>query len=166
MCKISHMRKITQKYYIADTDVEKGVFAKRQIRKDEIILKFTGPIINSKQINDRHGKYRGGRPLQIEDNKYIGIEKPGVFINHSCNPNAGIKKNVNLIALKNIKKDDEIRFDYSTTMDEDSWTMKCKCHKKNCRKIIKDFKYLPKNTQGKYLKLGIVQRFIAKKYGK
>jgi len=94
--------------------------------------------------------------LQIGYDKYL--------VNHSCNLNAGIKNNVILFAIKNIKKGEEIKFDYSTTVDEDDWTMKCECHQKNCRKIIKDFKYLPKNTQKKYLKLGIVQRFIAKKY--
>ncbi len=150
------------KIYIGDTDVGLGVFTKKQIKKSEKILKFSGPIITRCQITGKKALH--GYPIQIEDNKYIDTKKPGVLINHSCNPNVGIKNDKMLIAIKNIYIDEEIRFDYSTTMDEDDWTMKCKCHKKNCRKIIKDFKYLPKSTQSKYLKLGIVQNFIAGKY--
>ncbi len=153
-----------RKIYIADTDVGLGVFAKKLIKKDEKILKFSGPIINCSQITGEKALH--GYPIQIEDNKYIDTQKPGVLVNHSCNPNAGIKNDKILIAIKNIYIDEEIRFDYSTTMDEDDWTMKCKCRQKNCRKIIKDFKYLPKRTQEKYLKLCVVQNFVAQKYGK
>jgi hypothetical protein len=157
------MRKITQKYYIADTDIGRGVFAKRPIKNGEAILKFSGPIITTAdKITEE--KTLHGYPLQIRNNKYIDIKSPGVLVNHSCNPNAGIKNDKILIAIKNICIDEEIRYDYSTTMDEDDWTMKCKCHQKNCRKIVKDFKYLPKTMREKYLKLGIVQKFIARKY--
>ena len=169
MCKIPHMRKITQKYYIAGTDVGVGVFAKIPIKKNEVILKFKGRKINSEfteKRNKKVKKYRWGDFLQIGNNKYINIEKPGVLVNHSCNPNAGIKNDKILIAIKNIYIDEEIRYDYSTTMGEDDWTMKCRCHQKNCRKIIKDFKYLPKTAREKYLKLGIVQNFIARKFEK
>ena len=60
------------------------------------------------------------------------------------------------------KKDEEIFYDYSTTMDEDSWTLQCKCGSQNCRKIVKDFKFLPQELQKKYLELNIVQNFIKK----
>jgi len=87
-----------------------------------------------------------------------------MLINHSCNPNSGIKCDKILVSVKNIEKDEQIFYDYSTTMDEDSFTMQCDCREPDCRKIVKDFKYLPAKTREKYLKLGIVQNFIAKQY--
>jgi len=93
---------------------------------------------------------------------YICLEEPGSLVNHSCNPNSGIKFDKNLIAIKNIKKDEQVFYDYSTAMDEDSFTMQCDCRKPDCRKTVKDFKYLPADVRKKYLKLGIVQKFIAK----
>ena len=63
-------------------------------------------------------------------------------------------------SIKDIKKGEEITWDYSTTMDEDKWEMDCVCQSKNCRKRIKDFKYLPKEIQQKYIKLGIVPDYI------
>ena len=90
------------------------------------------------------------------------------FLNHLCNPNSGLKiegKRVTLIAIKNIKKGKEIKWDYSTTMDEDDWELDCKCGSKNCRKRIKDFKYLPKKLRQKYIKLRIVPEYILKDIG-
>jgi len=49
-------------------------------------------------------------------------------------------------------------------MDEDCWTLEGKCESKNCRKIIKDFKFLPKEIQNKYLKKRIVQKFISQNF--
>lgn len=65
-----------------------------------------------------------------------------------------------VFANKNFKAGEEITWDYSTTMDEDKWEMDCVCQSKNCRKRIKDFKYLPKEIQQKYIKLGIVPDYI------
>ena len=153
-------------FYIKETSFGKGIFAERNIRKDEKILEFKGSIITGEQGKKLDLKIFGkrlGNSLQVGKNKYIYLKEPGRLINHSCNPNAGIKKDKILVAIKNIKKGEEINYDYSTTMNEDNWTMRCKCGKKNCRKIVKDFKYLPKKIQKKYLKLGIVQKFIIKK---
>ena len=104
-----------------------------------------------------------GKPLQIGPNEYIDSQEPGVLVNHACFPNAGIRNDRFLMAIQDILPGQEIFFDYSTTMDEDNWTLECKCGSPNCRHIIKDFRYLPIDVQRKYLKLNIVQSFIAKK---
>ena len=49
-------------------------------------------------------------------------------------------------------------------MDENYWTMECKCGEKNCREVVKDFKHLPSKIQKKYLDMNIVQKFIAQQY--
>ncbi|MEM5812106.1 MAG: SET domain-containing protein-lysine N-methyltransferase [Candidatus Aenigmatarchaeota archaeon] len=141
----------------------RGLFAARDIKKGEVIFYFNGKIMSGNEV------VKSGRepyPIQIGDDKYMDWGEPGELINHSCNPNAGVKNDNHVIAIKNIKKGEEITWDYSTSMDEDCWTMKCYCGSKNCRKRIRDFKYLPKNLQKRYLKLGIVQSFIAKKFAK
>ncbi len=47
-------------------------------------------------------------------------------------------------------------------MLEDPFEMDCNCGNKNCREKIRDFKYLPKDIQNKYIKLGVVSVFIIK----
>lgn len=149
-------------FYIAQCDFGRGLFARRKLEKGDKIFNFTGKLINFKQTLDRADDF--GDPLQVGKDLYINLEEPMRFINHSCNPNTGIKDDITLIALKDIQKGEEIYFDYSTSMDEDHWIMQCKCGEANCRKVIKDFKYLPFQVKKKYLDLNIVQKFIAVQY--
>lgn len=153
---------LTEKFYIAECSFGRGLFAKRDIRKGEVIFMFTGKLIDFNQTVNKQDNF--GDPLQIGKNLYINLEEPMRFINHSCNPNTGIKNDIVLIALKDIRKGEELYFDYSTTMDEDHWVMQCKCGNTNCRKVIKDFKYLPSQLKEKYLTLNIVQNFITSQY--
>ncbi len=158
---------MNNKFYIGETSVGKGLFAARDMNKGEKILEFKGSVVNGYEAVDldleKYGKLYGNA-LQIEEDSYIYLEEPGRIINHSCNPNAGIRNNTELISIKKINKNEEIRYDYSCAMDEDDWTMNCSCYEKNCRDIIKDFKFLPEETKKKYFMLNIVQSFIAEKY--
>lgn len=150
--------------YVAESKTGKGVFAERLIWPGELILVFKGFTVS--WDNPIHSSSMGSYLLQTGKKTYIMPEVPAKYVNHSCNPNAGIVKNRRLVAIKRIEKDEEITFDYSTTMSENFWTMDCLCYEINCRGIVKDFKYIPEDIQEKYLSLGIVQGFIAVKYKK
>lgn len=138
------------------------VIAKRDISKGELIYTFKGETISFNETKTR-GEMEC-MSLQYGIDKYIDTEAPGKYINHSCEPNAGIKNNFNLVALEDIKLHDEIRFDYSTTMDEDSYEMDCRCNKPTCRKKVTDFKYLHIDLQKKYIDLDIAMDFIKSQY--
>ena len=139
-----------------------GLFATKNFKKGELILMISGPIITQEEVDKKPEKEQANA-LQIKDDFYIDFKEPGVLVNHSCNPNAGIKEDKEMIAIKNIQAGQEITWDYSTSIDG-GWTMSCACGEKECRKKVKDFTLLPKKTQKKYLQLGIVQKFIQKKY--
>jgi SET domain-containing protein len=127
----------------------RGIFATQVIKKDEQILEFTGPIIFFEEALKKSPD-TCSNPLQIGLGVYMDIQAPGVLANHCCFPNAGIKNDRFLIALEDIYPGQEICYDYSTTMDEDHWTLICKCEHPHCRGIVKDFKYLPPDVQKKY----------------
>src|SRR3990167_2650047 len=86
--------------------------------------------------------------IQISDNKFLDSRDyvPEDFISHSCVPNAKfdlVKRQV--IAIKNISKNEEITFNYLTTeWDMKKWgtDFKCICGSKNCFGHINGFKYL------------------------
>jgi|688.fasta_scaffold208275_3 SET domain-containing protein len=141
----------------------RGVFAAENIAKGEVILTFSGRTITLDEALAKEGE-KSGNPLQIDTKKYVDIEEPGVIVNHHCNPNAGIINTYTLVALIDICKGEQIFYDYSTTMSDNLWTMECGCSAINCRKIVKDFHYLPASVKEKYLKLGIVQEFIVKEH--
>jgi uncharacterized protein len=148
----------TEKFYIEQCDVGLGVFANRDIAPGELILAIEGPMIDFAET-----KRRGPREcmaIQIGYNNYIDTRPPGVFVNHSCEPNAGIRQNKHLVALRPIRKGEEIRYDYSTTMEEQSFTMRCLCGAPGCRKVVRDFSTLPRQLQEHYISQGIVMSFI------
>ena len=140
----------------------RGLFATKNIAEGTSILEITGKKITQADVDKRSYK-EAANALQIDEELYIDFEEPGVLVNHSCNPNAGIKEDVFLIAIKDIAPNEEITWDYSTSVDT-GWTMPCHCEEKNCRKLVKDFASLPKKVQKKYLELGSVLRYITKEF--
>jgi hypothetical protein len=152
---------------VKNTQNGKGVFADKDFDKGEIILEFRGKFFTYEELPTPYNEVED-HYVQIDKNLYMGPSgNIDDFFNHSCVPNTGLKidgKKVFLIAVSNIKKGDEITWDYSTTMDEDDWEMDCQCGNKNCRGRIRDFKYLPPDIQKKYSDLGIVPEYISKKF--
>lgn len=144
--------------YVANCEFGKGLFAGRNFQKGEWLFRFSGPVIGSAAASAK-GETEGN-VLQVGPTTYIDLEPPGVFINHSCNPNSGIRNHIEVFALQSIQVGEELRFDYSTTMSERRWTMRCHCGTSQCRGLITDFHELPPEIQERYLALGIVQTFI------
>lgn len=139
--------------YIRNSNIEgKGVFAGEDIKKGENVQYFKGKkkfhIVENKKdsTSDRYTNWLG-----IEKNKWIDVIYPLQYTNHSCNPSSGIKGKVTIVALRDIKKDEEITIDYSTTECDDLWEMKCNCGEKNCRKVIRSVQHLPVKQFKKYL---------------
>ncbi len=157
-----HKHLTTGTYDIGHCDVGLGVFANRDIEPGDKILAFGGPIIDFAETR-RRGPWEC-MAIQIGHDRYIDTRPPGVFVNHSCEPNAGIRDDKQLTALKLIRKNEEIRFDYSTTMEEQSFTMRCLCGAPSCRGMVRDFSTLPAELRKRYLDEQIVMGFIARRH--
>jgi hypothetical protein len=136
----------------------RAVFAAQAFEPSQPILVLNGRLLDPAGVLvlGADGVYA----LQVGHREYLDLTPPARYLNHSCDPNAGIVKDRVLIALRPIMPGEEIRFDYSTTMSEDRWTMGCRCGEQLCRRVILAFHHLPPITQNRYLQLGIVQRFI------
>lgn len=104
--------------------------------------------------------------LQVAPDGFLLLGKPQVFVNHSCNPNAGIDMTLNLVARRKIAPGREILWDYSTTMDENDWTMPgCRCESYICRRTIRDFRTLPPALALLYCAEGFVPDYCARYFG-
>jgi hypothetical protein len=134
------------------------VFAGESIRAGQTVLDFRGRVIDF-GATLRKGD-REGDALQIAAGVYLDLEPPGRYVNHSCDPNAGVRGGVRLAALREIHAGEEIRFDYSTTMDEDHWTMECRCGASSCRGIVRDFKWLPTARKLALMRQDVVPAFL------
>jgi hypothetical protein len=62
-----------------------------------------------------------------------------------------------------ISRGEEVVYDYSTTMWEEHWTMRCQCGESDCRRLVEDFPQLPDSLKQTYLREGIVQEFIRRR---
>ncbi len=144
---------------VTGTPLGRACVATKKIQKGEIICKFIGPIINTKQAIEKHG-YDNCIPLQIDEDAFIDLIEPYVCFNHSCKPNAGIRNNGILFALADIKQGEEINYDYSTTVDDILWGMDCRCGTKNCRKRISDFQSIPHARKEFYLTSNAVTAYL------
>ena len=144
-----------------DRSFGRGLFTIRSVRANEPLFMLEGPTIDFAEAcaMDDEESYA----LQCDSNIYISLTEPACFINHSCEPNAGIR-GLTMVALRLIAEDEEVTFDYSTTMDEGYWTMVCNCKSPICRGVIKDFRTLEPDLKSVYLDLEIVMPFIASQY--
>jgi SET domain-containing protein len=146
---------------VAPCDVGLGVFALRRFREGERLVRFNGTITD--RLDPIHHTPDGANLLQIGRERYLYPRPTAIYVNHSCRPNAGLRGTRTLVALRDIEPGEEIRFDYSTSMDEELWTMQCACGHSDCRGVIGDFKYLAPELQERYIAMGIVPRFVAGK---
>ncbi|MDD5162592.1 MAG: SET domain-containing protein [Candidatus ainarchaeum sp.] len=156
----------------------RGCFASCNIKKGETVCIMRGKQVSIPMLKKDYseGKTRIDDPLQISDKIYLKLKVPFIYINHSCSPTSCIVKSDKLVAFKNIKKGEEITFDYSLTeWTDDSiwginwqeiWGFQCNCGAKNCRRKIKEFPKLPEKIKKAYSDSGMLPDFILKKIKK
>lgn len=77
------------------------------------------------------------------------VERIKFYINHSCNPNCGIRGDIIGIAIRDIDIGEEITFDYAFLDNEDN-RFKCACGSSNCRQIITGYDWQIKEIQDRY----------------
>jgi hypothetical protein len=121
----------------------KGYFADEDIPIGTIIY-FYGENDKrfSKEEFEKLEKNEKDRLLEfaVEDEFGNWVETcTGPYTNHSCDPNIMplfISGYYTDIAVKDIKKGDEITIDYSQFFSSTKWKMECNCGTKRCRKTI------------------------------
>ncbi|WP_455198256.1 SET domain-containing protein [Kaarinaea lacus] len=91
-------------YYVARSPIHgKGVFASRPIREGEIIG----------TLNVSPATRNGHHVLWISENQKVRVNCRLRYVNHSEEPNAVYYDTLEVVALRDIDKDEEITHDYS-----------------------------------------------------
>lgn len=147
---------------IANCPFGRGLFAGEPIAPGTEILRFRGPLLTLNEVRAKGPA--AANALQVGINRYLDLDEPGRFVNHSCSPNAAVLNDTSLVAIRQIASNEEIRFDYSTTIS-DGWTMPCQCGSPDCRGLVVAFQLLPEFLRRRYALLGQVQRFILELVG-
>ncbi len=143
-----------------------AVFAKEDIAKGKVIHIFSGEVITFDECIER---IRAGTEAQT-DTLQVGLEldmdldEISRSFNHACEPNAGLRKISEMVAIRDIKTGEEITYDYSATIGpnipKSLWTMDCLCEAKKCRKVISNVLTIPREQLKKYISADGVQEYI------
>ena len=141
---------------IRGSEIEgRGIFAIDQIKKHEVVAIKGGHIFDGAQLKELE-KVLGPAEIQIGDDLFIGPvsredrEGAMLFLNHSCDPNVGVKGQIVFVAMRDIEPGEEITQDWAMTDDDDSTSMTCNCGNPNCRGSITGKDWKKEELQKKY----------------
>lgn len=102
--------------------------------------------------------------IMIDKNTWQDSNGIARYASHSCNPNCGIKNLREIVAMKYIKAGEQITWDYSMTEDPEAndFEMDCVCGEKECRRVIRGYRYLPPIFRDRYK--GYVSEWLEPRY--
>ena len=106
-----------------DDQKDEGIFATRPFKRQELVIK--GNILESDIKNNSHAS-------QVGVNKFVLNDELLTKINHSCDPNCGIRINKDgareYVAFRDIEAGEELTFDYAMgNYTVDHFPSKCCC---------------------------------------
>ena len=130
-----------------------GIHVSEAVMKHEHIAFIQG-VRKSKIITDKKDALTIPTWYGITESEWI--DPTGTIwesLNHSCEPNTAIIGTKKIIALRNIKKGEEITIDYSMTDGDLLWELEytCGCKSKNCRKAIHSIQRIPEEAFQKHM---------------
>ena len=142
---------------IAVFEVTKGFLscqAVEDIPSGSFLVDLWGRVVDSP---DSH-------TVQVAKNKHVSPQGPLNYFNHSCQPNAKLvyeRRKVtfpdidanhelfwHMVAIRDIKKGEDVTFDYTTSEYDMAEVFQCRCGVETCLGEIKGFKYLSPEQQG------------------
>jgi len=135
----------------------RGVFAAEPIRRGELIAAFDGPVFDG-DFDDWTDDLRN-HAIQIGREKWRDSKGIARLVNHSCEPNCGIKGLNRIVAMRDISAGEHITWDYEMTEKSSWWRMRCRCGSERCRKRIGHHSNLPRSVRLEYR--GYISRWIA-----
>jgi len=87
----------------------RGLFATADIAKDEIVAVKGGHIIDRKTLREKITPVFGPVEIQIDDDLFIAAvtqeerEFSMLYLNHSCDPNLGVRGEITFVAMREIR---------------------------------------------------------------
>ena len=123
-----------------------GLRAKRAFQTGDVVFQTSG------YFTHKRTRYT----LQVDMDRHIEPTVPGAFLNHSCDPNVGVRTNkfgyYDVVARRHIPAGEEIAADYAMFEYETGPMSRvaCLCGSPKCRKHITGYKDLPEAQRKAY----------------
>ncbi len=128
-------------YKIKKSNIDnRGLYASKNIKSGTKIIEYKGKIVTKKKVEE-DSKYDNDKAIYLFNlNKKYDLDgdfryNTARLINHSCNPNcevSGVGFKIWVYAIRDIKKGEELSYDYGFGYDEYYKDFPCRCGAKNC----------------------------------
>ena len=127
------------------------VVANKDIQKGETV--FASSLVRQVEQRDRYS-------LQKAENLHIYIDEPGILFSHSCEPNMGLRDNVeafDFVAAMNIPAGTELTFHYGMSEIYSVAVDACACGSSRCAGRSVGFAEMTPEEQERLMALGVSQ---------
>ena len=146
----------------------RGLFARAAIRAGEIVAVKGGAIMDGASfalIRDQVSP----ADIQVEDDLYIAprsadeVEANILCLNHSCDPNVGVRGQITFVAMRDIPAGAELTIDYAMIDGDPRERMNCSCGVPACRKVVTGDDWRLPELQRRYA--GYFSRYLSDRFG-
>jgi SET domain len=143
---------------------ELGLIATKDLARGEVILVIEGPTTSVRTLYT----------IQVSPTEHLDPRQPdgapdhGHFLNHSCDPSAGLRINqtrtaafVEVVARRDIHASEEVTFDYAATEYTTAASeTTCQCGAARCRGNLRGYKDLPDHIRAQYEAEGFIPDYL------
>ena len=142
----------------------RGLFAREAIAAGEIVAVKGGAVMDADSFALVRDQVTPAE-IQIEDGLYIAprtaaeVEANILCLNHSCDPNVGVRGQITFVAIRMIPAEAELTIDYAMIDGDPAERMECGCGTRDCRRVVTGSDWLRPELQRRYA--GYFSRYLA-----
>lgn len=129
-----------------------GVYAREKVQAGELLAVWGGRVVAWEEFQKLPEVVRS-RSIQIEENIFLSVvldSDPADHFNHSCDPNAGLISPITLVAMRDIRANEEVCFDYAMSDSIPYDEFDCQCGAPSCRMYVTGNDWQKPELQEKY----------------
>jgi uncharacterized protein len=129
-----------------------GVFAIEPVGRGEVLAMWGGRVVTVEEIY-RFDEQQRHYMIQIEEELFLTPSDPteaAEYVNHSCDPSAGLNGQIALLALRDIAPGEEICFDYAMSESHSLFEFECRCGSPRYRGWLRADDWLDPELQRRY----------------
>lgn len=128
-----------------------GLFAVAPIAAGEAVVEWTGRVMALAQWQRAPRRVRENS-VQIGEDAYLVPDElaSGDHVNHSCEPNAGLRGDRTVVAMRDIAPGEEITYDYATSDGSAYDEFACRCGAASCRGRVSGDDWRRPELQSRY----------------